>query len=401
MIKLILTRKIKEQAFEIIMEMGKQEKREDIFAVLQLSKTDYITEGRVNTELLNRKSDSVHGRIILKNMEDLYGLIERINITNRYKLTQNGEYTLENEGSVFVPERGCYLIYTTDDPLSINTIIGFDLLSSADFFFNIRQSIYKEYDFKREIEQNKQNWQNGNKNNAKNQDITLPSWLLNIQKGTIIRLLAMGGENIQISSIEKQGRKSYKRLDVRAIIEFNEDEQPIVQIKRKNSNKMIMESKFEKPLEDVLRELLGKEGINLDRINGNLVLLVNFNNLSEKDISTFKTTRKFVNPSIKGYGKFENVDLKDIPIFPITKEDAISWGNWLLERKINEYMDEETYNKTKEMISEGFSPRFQVSDLLVNFKTMLQLFKNKKQIEGQFSKNYWYLQAPIDLTQEV
>ena len=107
---LVLTRQVQLRKFEALLEIGRQERREELHAVLMIaSHRGTVTPGDICDELLIERPESV-GKAIIERCQD-FGLLDQSGI-----LTDVGCEALQTS-MVFVPERGRYIMWYTEDPL--------------------------------------------------------------------------------------------------------------------------------------------------------------------------------------------------------------------------------------------------------------------------------------------
>jgi hypothetical protein len=384
-----LKRQILEQSYEVIMQMGREEKRTDLLAVLLLSKDGPITPMRVNEELLSRISSSAHGKRILENMDKGYHLVNSQPFSDEYYLSTLGQYMLDNGGQTFVPETGCYILHTTDDPLFKEGIIGYQSLSKQGGHFDLESSKRKHFAFRDEL-----------KEPSTDEYKELPEW---VRSTTGIKAFPLQrGEKIMIQEIIPNGRLVPPSFAGNVYIELSEDKIPIVKADTQNENQKVpIQTSLDLTFVQILKMCLEEEGDNLN-FNGNqLVLNVKFSGLSDEEKNTFETSRHIKSPSLSGFRTFTSTDIENIRIFPATKTDAVLWGNWLLGGAIDRYMDKTSYSDVRKGIAAKFGPKYQIIEELYGFEDLKNiLFDLKKKKQKGAANWYWYLQAPVDLTQE-
>ena len=138
----------------------------------------------------------------------------------------------------------------------------------------------------------------------------------------------------------------------------------------------------------------------IEVIDDDLRVMIPFEKLTDDQRLSFLTDLHFKSPDVSGIGKFNETTLSNILVFPPSLDDAIEWGNWLLPRELNEYLDEAAYEKRIEKVSDRFRPEYDLYHHLMSISEMKEFLSNVKGKSENLSMAYWFLNAPTDLTQE-
>jgi len=364
-----LSRNVKLHCYDILMDMGiKTDKRPDIVAVTKRAQElgGSITPEIICKDLINRPKAISAGRNILQRCQDL-DLFD-----DRGRLTEEGQRTAEEE-TVFMPETGTYRIWFTEDPLIPNKFITFKPV----FDGSIRSDVFT----------------NGNAKEKKNELVNLPDW---IQQCTGKEVRALGdGKIIKIYSMEATVRRvpnHSKNFDV--ILEIPQFLQPSLKIKS---------STWEEPLDvkslpiniefdAIWRSLLGDDQ---HQWTGNH-FQIPMDQITDSEKKLFRKDMPLTSPMLEHLGTFSDTVVLDVPIAPISPEEANLWANFLLHQRIQQYMNPQEYNQlSDEIVSRDEFGYFQDSVSLPGQHQMSQSFFGK---DSSKSKQYWYLQAPLDLT---
>ena len=117
-----------------------------------------------------------------------------------------------------------------------------------------------------------------------------------------------------------------------------------------------------------------------------------------------KRMLKFRKPSFHELGSFDDTQVDGIPLAPRTDKDAQEWGEWMLEQMVVHHIQGEDY---RELVRE-------VRDLFPDNKLILpdqptlarriaerERILNKESGTPKLPSVYWFLQASIDLTEEM
>ena len=252
--------------------------------------------------------------------EEINGAEERDGV---FALTEAGETAIDTE-EVLVPERGTWSIWTSDDPLLPRIL---------------RIEPWKEPSARKEI---------FDKVSARRQ-VALPDWLRDVA-GTPIKPAAQGTA-VRIDELEGQAAAVDGRLRLR----WNVGEGRLQLTGTLEGKKVATE--LEPPsisLNQIWRTLL-KEEVLLDRWDVDREILhVTFDETNETERQAMSRDLEFDSPIIPGYGEFETLTVRGVPITPVTESDAQSWANWRLQLRIRDYATSERYAAWRVEAAEPF-----------------------------------------------
>jgi len=153
----------------------------------------------------------------------------------------------------------------------------------------------------------------------------------------------------------------------------------------------------------VWKDLLGSEYNNWQIIAKERKLLVDYPRLTAQEKLNFRKHVEFKSPAITKYGAFNTTVVRDVPIYPKSIDDAITWWYFILRDKLRgDYVDAKRYTDLSKSIARMF-PTFNLE--LPSLNHVLELLKSEiideikqKTIRGTtVPREYWHLQAPVDL----
>jgi|GEM_PF-2763928 hypothetical protein len=362
-----LSRQLKVEKYEAIMEIGRQQRREELLAVLMLAEEHggRASPKDVSQELLQGRPELV-GKAIVDRCTDL-GLLDETGT-----ITQIGKQALRT-GNVFIPEKGRYILWFTDDPLVAQKVIHIEPKEESQLNDEVAAI----------------------KNRATNQTPKpepLPQKIMDLPGG-IYELMGKDGGTVVIRSIEAQGLTCPLGPNDNARITLRIDH---------TGSRLNISGSFERLLkapsldfEEVWVSALGSLAKLWANSREPPALKTSFDELSPKELASFSKTVFLSRPTIVGYGEFDDTSVDDVPIFPKTSADAASWAKWILKRSVNAYTDEERYKSLVDTCKSRF-PDFPGIELPDAEKLAAEL-ATEKDIDGALPKAYWYLQAPLDL----
>lgn len=366
-IEILLNRRLSCESFNLIMTVSRYEGQDQILAVLKLfAAHGSISNSTVNTELLAQPAESHYGQNVLKAVE-LYGLIKSAP-RGRYELTELGNESL-NLNKVPIPNRGLFRIVLSHDPL-----LSQEILDIVD------------------IESNKDGNLPGNKIGE------LPQNFLETLEKSLRKTLLLPARNkeaVSIIEIAKSGSNAQYDGDYGLSLSLKQNTKPRLYFNGKS--KIQIDAPKDIDLFHILEEMLLDVG-KLRDVNGNLVLLVKTKGLTSAELSTFRKNFTIRNPTIQNYGSFDPIQLNNLQIAPVSLAEAEKWARKLLVEGIDHYVDKKRYGNLVDEISRRFEPTYEaneISSALPDYNVALQ-----SSIEGdkEFSKSFWYLVAPHDLT---
>jgi hypothetical protein len=366
---LVLSRQVKLEKYEAVMEIGRQQRREELHAVLLLAEEHggVVTAREVSQELLQGRPELV-GKAIVDRCRDL-GLLDESG-----RITAIGRDALQT-GNVFIPERGRYVVWFTEDPLVPQKLIHLE--AKEESHLSVEVAIMKD-------------------RNARAQTTEaarpLPDKLRSLEGG-VYNLMGKGGGKVVIRTIDANGLTCH--LGPADSAKLTLQVGPA-------SSRLAMSGGFERLLtppsldfEDAWVSALGPLAKFWARSRDPPALRSTFDELNAKELTSFSKTVLLSQPSLKGYGEFDDTSVDDVPIIPRTSSDAASWARWLLKRSIDRYMDDERYQRLVESCKSRF-PDFPGIKLPAAEEVVHELGAEKT-ADGVLPKAYWYVQAPLDL----
>jgi hypothetical protein len=350
---------------EALMEIGRQEKRDDLHSILLLAEEcgGRVTPRDISQRLLPGRPESAARALIDRcNYYEILG--------PNGEITDAGREALKT-ASVFVPERGRYLVWFTDDPLVPQQLMDLEPVEET----KLHDEVLTKQD-----------------RSSKEKPQNLPDELHSLE-GKTFDLFGNGHGQVAIKKIEQRvvyrspNDKDMVRLDLRLSSSFL----PMVSLdgkfKRTLSQPRIEFSK-------AWIDLLGPLSAQWDASSNPSVLRLGYDGLSEGDLGSFATNLRLREPRITGLGSFDDAIVQDVPIAPRTQSDASRWAKWLLLRSIDTYIAQSHYPELVKKALAKF-PDYPTLKLPSQSQYANELREQKK--NAPQSAQYWYLQAPLDL----
>jgi hypothetical protein len=367
-----LSRPAAVSCFHVVGEVGFATRRDDIRAIVQLGveRSGRLTAPDLCAHLLGGKPPVVGVRLL--EMCERLGLVEwdgpSRNRDRGASLTDEGREVAES-GDVFVPERGTWTIWVTDDPL----VPLEERLLRLDPF----KEPYAAHDLKKDPSRPERNI------------VELPGW---IEEACDVQGVPCWGDKRAVSNIELEPKAEKVEPDARLTLTLRvaPDAPPVVRLHGEvadRRNDRVLSDVSAPSFEDVWRASLGPRAT---AWNGRS-LAVRFADLDDAGRADFEQTMRFPGLSLPSQGAFGAFDVRRIPLRPANDADASAWANWLLEHGTHAYVRAADYMRRCGEVRARFE------GYRVEMKPQAELAAAVRQASGERpGRAYWYLQAPLD-----
>ena len=315
---IILKRSVRVRCWRVVGRVAKGVKRTELIPVLLRARETGGTDGRDLADDLffdSRSRKVVADRLLRIGVA--YGLLEKRNRV--FTLTDAGETAIDAD-RVFVPEHGAWTIWASEDPLLPSPILRVDAWNEPSAFDEIKGQ--KREDAKERSHENS------------------PAWLRKVIKRPITPVV--GAAAICIDHLEDKAEAVETNGTLRLI--WNVGDRRLQLTGTLEGKKVATELEAPpKSLNQIWRTLLEEEALlerwDVDREK----LYVSFDDTDDTEREAISRDLEFESPGIPGYGKFETLTVRGVPITPATESDAQSWANWRLQLRIRDYATSERY----------------------------------------------------------
>ena len=370
---LVLTRKVKVEKYEVLMEIGRQQRMEELHAVLMLAKQkgDKVTAANICDELLLGKPESVGKAIIDRCC--YFDLLE-----HNGALTSQGDEALRTQ-KIFVPEKARYMIWYTEDPLISQRLLHLEAVKEP----SAHDELYA---------MNKKNMESKEAEKEVSENVTEK---LGFLKRKTFDLMGSTGGRTTILKLSENGitRKLVPEDDLRVTLRINIILKTLHLSLEGKFNYILMPPSinFEKAWIDAL----GPQAKFWKKSRIPPALNVSFKGLNENELSSFRKTVQLVKPKVDPYESFDDTSVDAVPIIPASLEDAAQWAKRLLKNSISTYLNSEKYQELVNSCKSKF-PDFENLELPTREELVHEMSKEMTS-DDRLPPHYWYLQAPIDL----
>ncbi|KHD11820.1 hypothetical protein PN36_28615 [Candidatus Thiomargarita nelsonii] len=359
--ELVFQRTLNIQRYRIIAEVARTQKRDELQAVLLLAQErGHVSAKMVADELLGNRPETVGKRLIQICFTHKL-LLEKE--SNYYILTKTGQTALEKE-KIFIPERGTWEIWVTDDPLWANALIQI--------------KPFNETQARNEIKNQK-----GLKERCQDmQDI--PNWLVKKLQGQIITPLADDrNAEYRFDELAEKGELVTPDANITATLTIGETSDLLFTGKIINKECHYQEQ-HPMTFQSAWHQILEQQNWLTRWRTQQEVLDVSYQDLSEQERASFHKDYPISKPCLTDLDIFDDTTINNIPIAPATQQDANHWAHWLLERDTNRYVLKGDFETMQNKVTEFF-PDYEIT------------FPEQSEFAQQLRpRAYWYLQAPLD-----
>jgi len=367
-----LTRNIKTSCFDVLLDIGRAQKRSDVQAILMRANE---LGGRISAEdicnslFINRPPS--FGKTIIQRCRD-YGLLDFAG-----GLTAEGRDALEKE-RIFVPEEGRFrMICALDSALPSRVL---ELTPVPEPF--IQDS----------IDGRKRDSREQRNSMPKRSDTPTPRWVKDLEGQDLhvlkdwdeVRIFRVGDWCLPQPTAQQNTPALTWTLPA--------DARPTLKVSWEKKDQDLEPPQV--PFITVLRSILDPR-IQDDWAAEAGSLRRHFDNLSDGERRSFLTTIRVERPQLQEFGEFDATVIERIPISPKRGDDAQRWAEWLVRDRVRDFLETPAYQALVEEV-QGCFPGFHIK-LPTREELARNIREEAMQGGGRLPKAYWYLQTPIDL----
>lgn len=356
-----MSRNVIVTSYAVQMTIYEGEDRPEIIPLLEAVEEANQT-GRVLVEYISEKLFMDLPQTFVRNVIEELRLL---GLVKEGELTLRGRETLAKR-EVMVPQTGPYEIATVDDPLIPQVVIDCKPL---------KPSLPVDL-FKKENEENENNL------------TEIPAYILNTMD-TRIKPFVESAKPIDIERISEVGSKKRRKRNIEFKFVLDRSNAVLrVQYREYTSSLTIPSStQPDQVIESILKHIDASADLNAYRIP------INPEDLEIAELKTFKKDFKIPTVSIPDLGRFQNVQVKDVDIFPANEEMARRWAERLYIEELSEYLTTKRLNASWDNLVRTYEP------LHMYFPPCPTLRELEALIPAQ-SRKFWFIRAPQDLKLE-
>ncbi len=329
---IILKRKVNVQGWRVIGQIAKSRKRKEFEFVLRRAQENYGTNALdIARHLLCEPSREVVAKRLLKIGESL-GLLKEIRErSGKYVLTKQGENAIAT-GEVFVPERGAWTLWTSQDPLLPSPILRVDVFKDEKAYRAVRS-----------------------RNKSRSFD-DLPRFLRDVQGKEITPPTSSDGDGIPIRIDELEEKVEKVKDSIADLsLRWNVGDRQL----RLNGiwEGKKVDTELQPPdvsFDEIWLELLFRERLIPQWSRQQQALRLGYDEINDDERETMRRDLNFQNPFLFDYWEFEPFTVEQIPITAYSREDAYKWAVWRLNSRIRDFATSKLYSEWWKEASEPF-----------------------------------------------
>ena len=327
----VLKKQIAIRVWRVVGSVAKAVRRKELEPVLLRAREGGGTNAEdVAEHLFFERSRKVVAERLLR-IGAAYGLL--MEDRRRYTLTEDGDRAIANR-KVFVPERGAWTMYISEDPLLPSPLLCIEAWEESgtyDAYTETRQDAKDQRSFE-----------------------PLPTELRNIQ-GTETTPLASGdGIAVRIDELEEQAEAADP--DGSLSLTWSVQECRLRLQGKLNERKVDSEVKAPDISPDETWEaLLGSERLLKDWDRRRHALRISFGETAEDERNRMSRDLAFRKPSVHDFGEFEPLTVPGVPIAARSPDDARQWSVWRLKASIRDFATSKRYDEWRKEAAAPFA----------------------------------------------
>ncbi len=412
-----LKKQILVEACKTLLDVGiPREEYRAFLPALILGEEGEITPAIVNEKLFFSEAKDPRGRLLLERLET-YRLVESlenkpyVNYSGLLSLfskqetrtedeemrTESKEYILTETGkaairdrTIFIPEQDVFILHGTDDPLFSEPILACKKDNGSSSHPNTK-----------------------NKGIRKDKSSRNGLWLKALkerveQEPQIIHPAAEKNGAVQIIKIDDGEEREEPHFSVSVQLTIEADQGAILTIYPEEKSKKkfgsmkghIVGHEFTLSFIDVLKNLFSDRSVDIIEIGDGCALRVSFDEIA-KDKAALNNHKKnfdIKQPEIKGFGTFNDVTVRALPVIPRTLDDAEQWAAWTLRESIRYYINEARYMELRERAAKMWEPVYSYDQIMQSLPSFYEIRREYEMERTKNPEGYWFVTAPSLLT---
>ncbi len=329
---IVLQRRIAVRCWNVLGMVAKASKRPELMPVLVRARERHQTSAEDIAEHLffEQRSRRVVAERLLR-IAASYGLLTQNE--RWFTLTDAGIAALTSE-QVFVPERGSWTIWASNDPLLDYPVLRVDPWSEPTALDDVQRG--------------------KNKDNDMREFVDVPHTLRQAV-GRVAVPPGGGGNLLRIDDLADKAEEAEPGDDLKLVWSVGETKMRL----EGPLGGMRLNSVLDAPSiarEDVLQQLLKAEGLwsRWDRTHS--ALFVGFGETKDRERESLLRDLAIATPTLDALGKFDALTIQDVPLQARTANDAEDWAAWRLQARLKrDYATGERFDAWSKEATEPFA----------------------------------------------
>lgn len=266
---------------------------------------------------------------------------------NHGLLAQNERwFTLTNEGfralgdeQVFVPERGSWTIWASNDPLLAYPILRVERWIEPTALEDVQRGKNKDRDA-REFRD-------------------LPRTVRNAERRVATPPCGDGGR-LRVDEVAPKAEEVEPGDDLRVVWTAGETSMRLEgSLRGMPANTVLDAPRLTR--EDAWRRLLEAEGLWSRWDSTRSELLVGFDETNDRERESLRRDLAIATPTLGELGKFDALTIQDVPITASSVYEATRWAEWRLQARVGDYATRERFDTWSKEATEPFASSYRIS----------------------------------------
>lgn len=315
---IILQRQIIVRCWNVLGMVSKAKRRPELMPVLLRARERNQTSAEDVAEHLffEQQSRRVVAERLLR-IAASYGLLAQNE--RRFTLTEAGILALDSE-QIFVPERGSWTIWESNDPLLDYPILRVDPWNEPTANIEVRGKDKKN-------------------DERKFMDV---SRTLRPAVGRVAAPACGGGTLLRIDELQDKAEVADPGDKLKLVWNVGEGKMRLAGSLRGVPLNTVLEAPSI-TVEEVWQQLLESEGLwtQWDRVRN--ALLLGFTETKDRERESLRRDLAIATPTLGDLGNFDATTIQDVPIYARTATDAEQWAQWRLRVRLLDYATSERF----------------------------------------------------------
>jgi hypothetical protein len=316
---IVLQRRIEVRCWNVLGMVAKARKRPELTAVLQRAREQSRTSAEDVAEHLffDQRSRRVVAERLLR-IAASYGLVTQNE--HWFTLTDAGAEALDSD-QVFVPERGSWSIWASNDPLLAYPVLRVDEWIEPTAFDEVKR---------------------GKRNESEEREFVEIPPTLRAAVGRVAKPPAGDGEFLRLDELDDTAEEVEPEDDLRLVWNVGERKLRLEGTLRGGRVDTVLDAPSV-TVQDIWQQLLEAEGLwsQWDRVRN--AVLVGFEETATRERESLLRDLTIATPTLGDLGEFDVLTVHDVPLAARTANDAAQWALWRLQSRVRDYATRERF----------------------------------------------------------
>ncbi|MEY2840090.1 MAG: hypothetical protein RJB60_2389, partial [Pseudomonadota bacterium] len=329
--KIVLQRSVSVQCWNVLGTVAKARKRPELMPVLLRAheRSPTCADDVAEHLFFEQRSRRVVAERMLR-IAETYGLLTQND--RWFTLTEAGLAAL-NSDQIFVPERGSWTIWASDDSLLDYPILRVEPWNEPTAWDDVQQRKNNHSDVREFV----------------NVPLTLRRAM-----GRIAKPSGGGGGFLRVDNLAEKAEEADPNGELKVVWDVGDRKMRLVGTLGGSPVNTVLDAP-DVASDDVWRQLLKAEGLWPDWDNTRGVLLVGFQDTNDRERESLLRDLAISAPVLSELGKFDPLTIQDVPIHAKSLHEAGHWAAWRLQSRLQDYATHERFDVWTKDAKEPFA----------------------------------------------